>query len=45
MRLEIKKGRKRKQKGKKMCFVSWKAYFFSCYFFIAPFCLHFKDDF
>jgi len=30
---------------KKKCFVSWKAYFSSCYFFITPFPLHFKDDF
>jgi hypothetical protein len=33
------------KKGKKMCSVSWKAYFSSCYFFIIPFPLHFKDDF
>jgi hypothetical protein len=25
-------------------FVSWKTYFSSCYFFIIPFPLHFKDD-
>jgi hypothetical protein len=26
-------------------FVNWKAYFSSCYFFITPLPLHFKDDF
>jgi hypothetical protein len=30
---------------KKMGFISWKAYFSSCYFLVAPFHLHFKDDF
>jgi len=29
------------KKRKKMCFVNWKAYFSSCYFFMTPF----KDDF
>jgi hypothetical protein len=33
------------QRGKKMHFVSWKACFSSCYFCIAPFPSHFKDDF
>jgi hypothetical protein len=35
---------KGKKKGKKTCFVSWKAFVFSCYFFITQFPLHFKDD-
>jgi hypothetical protein len=35
----------KKKKRKKTHFVSWKAYFPSCYFFITPFHLHFKDDF
>ncbi len=33
------------QKEKKMSFVSWKAYFSFCYFFMTHFLLHFKDDF
>jgi hypothetical protein len=33
MMFESKRGPKRKT----MCFVSWKAYFSSCYFFITPF--------
>jgi len=41
MRFESKRGLKRKKKR----FVSWKAFFFSCYFSITPFPLHFKDDF
>ncbi len=44
MRFESKRSSKRKKREKK-CFGSWKAYFFSCYFFIIPFLLHFKDDF
>ncbi len=37
---------RRGQKGeKKTCFISWKAYLLSCYFFITHFPLHFKDDF
>jgi hypothetical protein len=34
----------REEEKKKTCFVSWKAYFSSCYFFITPFHLQFKDD-
>jgi hypothetical protein len=45
MRFESRRGPKRKRKNKKTHFVSWKAYFSSCYFFITPFPLHFKDDF
>jgi hypothetical protein len=30
---------------KKTWFLSLKVYFSSCYFFITPFPLHFKDDF
>ncbi len=41
MRFDNKKGPTREKK----CFVSWKAYLSSCYFFIGPFPLHFKDDF
>jgi hypothetical protein len=32
-------------KEKKLCFVSWKAYLSSYYFFVIHFLLHFKDDF
>jgi hypothetical protein len=44
---ESRRGPKRRggKKKKKHCFVSWKAPFFSCYFFITPFPLHFQDDF
>jgi hypothetical protein len=38
-------GVQREEKRKETRFVSWKAYFSSCYFFIIPFHLHFKDDF
>jgi hypothetical protein len=42
-------GVQRKEITKEMHFVSWKAYFSSCYFSITPFPLHFplhfKDDF
>jgi hypothetical protein len=34
-----------KRRKKKTCFVSWKAYFSSCYIYITPFPLHFKDNF
>ncbi len=44
MKFESRRGPKKK-KGKKIFFVSWKAYFSSCFFFIAPFPSHFKDDF
>jgi len=43
MSVESKRGQK-KTKKKKMRFVSWKAYFSSCYFFTNPFPLHHKDD-
>jgi hypothetical protein len=33
------------EKRKETCFVSSKDYFSSCYFFIIPFPLHFKNDF
>jgi hypothetical protein len=36
---------KEKKKQNKNRFMSWKAYFSTCYFFIIPFPLHFKDDF
>jgi hypothetical protein len=42
--VENKNGPK-KRKINKMCFVSWKTYFSSTYFFITIFPLHFKDDF
>jgi hypothetical protein len=32
------------KKMKKTHFESWKACFSSCYFFISPLHLHFKDD-
>jgi hypothetical protein len=38
-------GVQREEKGKKTYFVSWKAYFSSCYFSIIPNPLHSKDDF
>jgi hypothetical protein len=41
----LKVGGVQRQEKKKSVFVSWKAYFSSCYFFITPFPLHFKDDF
>jgi hypothetical protein len=47
MKFESKRGPKKKRKKKKH-FVSWKAYFFSCYFSTLNFqCfpLHFEDDF
>ncbi len=44
MRFENRRGPKRK-KRKNTCFVSWKAYFSSCLFFITPFPFHLKDDF
>jgi hypothetical protein len=45
MRFEIRRGPKRRKKKKKMGFVSWKAYFSSCYFFKNPFPWQMKDDF
>jgi hypothetical protein len=39
---ESRRGPKRR---KKTSLVSWKAYFSSCYLFITPFHLHFKNDF
>jgi hypothetical protein len=45
MRFEIRRAPKRRKKGKKTYFLSWRAYFSSCYFFIIPFPLHFKGDF
>jgi hypothetical protein len=39
------RGVQREEKRKQMRFVSWKAYFSSCYFIITPFHLHYKDDF
>jgi hypothetical protein len=37
--------KKRKEKKRKeTCFVSWKTYLSSCYFFIIHFPLHFKYD-
>ncbi len=42
--LKVGGGSKEKKKEKKKHFVSWKAYF-SCYFFVTSFHLHFKDDF
>ncbi len=45
MKFESRRGPKKKKKKKKICFVSWKVYFSSCYFFITPFPLHFNDDF
>jgi len=38
-------GVQREEEKKKTCFVSWIIYFSSCYFFIIPFPLYFKDDF
>jgi hypothetical protein len=39
------RGVQRGKKRKKMHFVSWKVSFSSCYCFITPFHLQFKDDF
>jgi hypothetical protein len=39
------RGVQREEKRKKWSFVSWKAYFSFCCFFITHFPLHFKDDF
>jgi hypothetical protein len=36
-------GVQREKRRKKMHFVSWKAYFSSCYFFITPFPLYWKE--
>jgi hypothetical protein len=41
MKFESRRGPKKKEKGKTM-FCKLKT---SCYFFITPFPLHFKDDF
>jgi hypothetical protein len=38
-------GVQREEKKKKPLYVSWKAYFSSCDFFITSFHFHFKDDF
>ncbi len=38
------RGVQREGKRKKKCFVNRKAYFSSCFFFITPFHLCFKDD-
>jgi len=35
----------KRKKKKQMCFLNWKVYFSSCYFFIIYFPLHLKDDF
>jgi hypothetical protein len=40
----LKVGGVQREKKNKMCFVHWKAYFSSCYFFFSLFHLHFKDD-
>jgi hypothetical protein len=45
MRFEIRRGPKRRKKKEKKGFVSWKAYFSSCYFFINAFPWQIKDDF
>jgi hypothetical protein len=37
-------GVQREEKGGKTCFVRWKVSFFSFFFLIIPFHLHFKDD-
>jgi hypothetical protein len=44
-KIEALKVRGVQKEEEKTCFVSWKTYFSSCYFFIIPFHLHFKDDF
>jgi hypothetical protein len=44
MEIMIKERVAQREKNK-MCFVSWKVYFSSCYFFVTPFPLYFKDDF
>ncbi len=44
MKLESRKGpKKEKKRGKKTCFVNWKAYL--SFFFITHSPLHFNDDF
>jgi hypothetical protein len=45
MKFENRRGANREKIKIKNRLVNWKAYFFSCYFFIIPFSLHFKDDF
>jgi hypothetical protein len=45
MRFETRMGPKKKKKKKKKSFVGCKVYISSCYFFVTPFPLHFKDDF
>jgi hypothetical protein len=46
MSFENRRGpKKNKKKKTKTPVISWKAYFCSCYYFITPFFLHFKDDF
>ncbi len=43
MRFESKKGLKSRRRKKVFC--ELESVFISCYFFITPFPLHFKDDF
>jgi hypothetical protein len=43
--LKVRGVQKEGKKKAKTCFVSWKVYFPSCYFFITPFHLHFEYDF
>jgi hypothetical protein len=42
MSFESRSDPKRRDKKKKTHFVSWKSFFFHCYFFIITFPLHFK---
>ncbi len=44
MNFESRRGPNKRKKKKKTHFVSWKAYL-SCYFFMYPIPLHFKDNF
>jgi hypothetical protein len=43
--LKVRGVQKEEKKIEKMSFVSWKAYFSFCYFFMTHFLLHFKDEF
>jgi hypothetical protein len=39
------KRREKRRRKKHILFVSWKAFYFPCYFLITSFPVHFKEDF